>query len=135
MAFNVHVACVPRGNLHVGIGDTPEAALSDLVSRYAKACGAPLPDSVLGWTASGDSFAALQLDGYDYGEIFDVTGAPLPTGTFSYASASLGGGDDSYPGFTAPEIATVFSWGFGAVVFFWFLGQCIGAALGVIRRA
>lgn len=32
------------------------------------------------------------------------------------------------------EIAYVFSWGFGVVLFFWFLGYSIGIAKGVINK-
>lgn len=38
-------------------------------------------------------------------------------------------------GVTGPEIATVFAWGFGVVVFFWFLGYCIQVAQGAINKA
>lgn len=38
-------------------------------------------------------------------------------------------------GVTGPAIAFVVAWGFGAVVFMWFLGYGIGVALGLIRRA
>lgn len=33
------------------------------------------------------------------------------------------------------DIAYVFSWGFGAVLFFWFLGYSVGIAKGLINKA
>lgn len=117
----------------MGSGDTPEAALQDAFSFWEQACGVPAPGEVFSWTGSGEYWAPVTINGQQYGELRDTTGSPLPVGTFEY-TATAGGGQSPYPGFTAPEIAQVFSWGFGAVVFFWFLGQCIGAALGVIRR-
>lgn len=37
-------------------------------------------------------------------------------------------------GITTDQILLVFTWGFGAVVFFWFLGACIGAAKTAIKK-
>lgn len=36
---------------------------------------------------------------------------------------------------TAADILYVFSWGFGAVLFFWFLGACAGAAKKGVGKA
>lgn len=35
---------------------------------------------------------------------------------------------------TSQELASVFGWGFGVVVFFWSLGLAIGVAKSVIKR-
>lgn len=37
-------------------------------------------------------------------------------------------------GITPESIAAAFGFGFGTIVFFWFLGYCIKAALAVVRK-
>lgn len=133
--FEAEFSCHPGGAGLMGAGSTPEAAFQDAAAYWEQACGVPPPGDQWSWTGSGEYWAPVTINGEQYGELRDTTGTPLPVGTFDYTIQPGGGGDPAYPGFTASEIATVFSWGFGAVVFFWFLGQCIGAVLGVIRRA
>lgn len=36
-------------------------------------------------------------------------------------------------GVTSHTVGEVFGWGFGSVLFFWFLGYTVGAALRVVR--
>lgn len=38
-------------------------------------------------------------------------------------------------GITAPDVLYVFSWGFGAVLFFWSIGYAAGVAIEAIRKA
>lgn len=38
-------------------------------------------------------------------------------------------------GVDSATIFYVWSWGFGSVIFFWFLGYCVGVAKQVIRQA
>lgn len=38
-------------------------------------------------------------------------------------------------GIDAETILLVWSWGFGSVIFMWFLGYCIGVAVDLIRKA
>jgi hypothetical protein len=38
-------------------------------------------------------------------------------------------------GVNSADIAQCFMWGFGTVIFFWFLGFCLSVALGLIRKA
>lgn len=42
--------------------------------------------------------------------------------------------DFSLLGIDAPTILYVWSWGFGTIVFGWFLGYCVGVAVAAIRK-
>lgn len=123
------------GCYSVGNGSSPEAAIQSVIDeRFTNCPNAGEPENPLTWTASGEYWAPLSSFGSVVGQVFDQSGAPLNVGTYQHAWV-YPNPDQGYPGFTPGDIAMVFSWGFGAVVFFWFLGQCIGAAIGVIRRA
>lgn len=132
--FEVELSCQPGGSSLIATGPNPESAFQEAFAGWQPACGGPPPGDVFSWTSSGEYWAPVSINGQQFGELRDTTGTPLSVGTFEYVAYPVDN-ESPYPGFTAPEIATVFSWGFGAVVFFWFLGQCIGAVLGVIRRA
>lgn len=74
--------------------------------------------------ATSGSFPVLRL-------IDSGSGVACPVGSYMLTGPTS---ELALLGITAPEILTVFSWGFSVMLFGWLCGYGVSLALGLIRR-
>ena len=60
-------------------------------------------------------------------------GMPCPAADVAYITLDAAI-DFADLGISGANIGNVVGWGFGVVIFLWFLGYCIGLALALIRK-
>lgn len=66
--------------------------------------------------------------------ICTVDATPCPPEALSYLSMAEAINPATL-GITPESVLAVYGWGFGAVVFFWFLGYVTGVAVDAIKKA